>query len=102
MTAISQPAIEIVMEGCIRFRAPASKMVQMQFDLALPAAKDNPASLAYVVEDSNRAGKLAMQAIQNTLRQSPGLQARDGRIGHSYAVIEGKLQYVFQLCVRTK
>ena len=102
MTAISQPTIEIVMDGCIRFRAPASKLTQMQFDLALPAVKNDPASASYIVEDASRAGKLGLLAIQNTLGQSPGLQVRDGKIGLSYAVIEGKLQYMFQVCVRTK
>lgn len=98
----AQPDVAIIMEGVIQVRFPASKTTQMLFDLALPAGKEKPGTLAYVNDEAKGVAPAAMKVFQDMLRQSPGLQAVDGNIVLAYAVDEGKLRYVFQLGVRTR
>ena len=90
------------MEGVIQVRFPASKTTQMLFDLAIPAGKERPGTLTYVNQEAQGVAKAALKVFQNTLKQSPGLRPVDGNMVLDYVVIERKLQYVFQLGVRTK
>lgn len=100
--AVPQPTVSIVMDGFIRVQMPASFEVQAMFDLATPEMKGNPGTIGYVGREATKASEHAIKIITDMLKRSPGLVAHDGNVGLSYAVIEGKLQYVFQLCVHTK
>lgn len=102
LSIITEPEVAIIMEGVIQVRFPASKTTQMLFDLAIPAGKERPGTLTYVNQEAQGVAKAALKVFQNTLRQSPGLRPVDGNMVLSYVVVERKLQYVFQLGVRTK
>jgi hypothetical protein len=90
------------MDGFVRVQIPASNDVQMMFDLALPTDKDRPERLGYVDQEVHSISEHTIKILQDFLRRSPGLIARDGNVALNYAVIDGKLSYVFQISVHTR
>jgi hypothetical protein len=102
MKAVKQPQLTVVMEGYIRLQIPASASVQGLFDFAAAAVKATPEKLGYVVQEADEMGQQAVSIITDMLSRSPGIHAPNGNIGVSYAVIDGKLQYIYQLGVHTK
>lgn len=99
---VIQPTLSAVMNGWLRIQVPCSVGVQQMFDLAPPSAKMCPAELSYVQEEANVQATEAVQALQNMLRASPQLVATSPDVGLSYAVLGGKLQYIYQLGVMTR
>ena len=98
---VTQPTFSILMSGVIRLQVPASPQAQACFDLTIAALKEHPDQLDFVCQDVSASSGRAMKTIEDYMRRSPGL-SHDGKVGLSYSVIDGKLSYVFQLCVRTK
>jgi hypothetical protein len=99
---VIQPTLSAVMNGWLRIQVPCSVGVQQMFDLAPPSAKMCPAELSYVQKEANVQATEAVQALQNMLRSSPQLMATSPDVGLSYAVLGGKLQYIYQLGVMTR
>ena len=99
---VTQPVLTIVMSGVMRVQLPASPHVQAQFLLLAPNMREQPDKFDYVCKDAEAAAPHAIKIIQDMLQRSPGLQAPNGDVGLSYALLDGKLNYVFQLCVHTK
>jgi hypothetical protein len=102
MKPVLQPTVSAVMNGWLRIQVPCSIQVQQLFDMAPASAKKCPAELSFVQEEANVQATEAVRALQNMLRTSPQLIATSPDVGLSYAVLEGKLQYVYQLGVMTR
>ena len=97
-----QPELSIIMSGVIRLQVPSSPETQALFALAIPSMKEHPDRLGYVAHEANSMAQKAIGMLQDYLSRSPGLTVTNPQLGLSYAVIDGKLSYVFQLCINTK
>lgn len=102
MPVVQEPSFYIVMEGFIRLQIPASAEVQQLFMLAPRSVKKSPEKHAAVAEEAVKVTQQAQGMFANFLQSSPGLQVTQPMIGRSFAVVDGKLFYVFQLNVKTK
>lgn len=102
MKAVRRPEASIIMNGWIRMQFPATADTQRMFDLAPAAMKVLPGQLPYVAAETDQAAKQAIPALQQILAQNHNLVAPNADIGLSFAVVDGKLQYIFQIGVQTK
>lgn len=101
MRIVEHPTMEIIMSGHIRMQIPASSEAQMIYDLMAPDMKLTPDKHAFIAQEAADKGKMAIEFIGGTLRQSPGLVPMNNKLTPSIATIDGKLFYVFLLPVRS-
>jgi hypothetical protein len=98
---VTQPTISVHMAGHLRLQVPCSKPVQAIYDLQVPDLKANPGNVLEIKTEAEREGSNAAAALNQVLMNSPQLKPLTPQIGLSYAIVSGKLFYLFMLPVRS-
>jgi hypothetical protein len=98
---VAEPTLSIHMSGYLRMQTPCSKPIQAIFDLLTADLKRNPANVEEIAAEAGREGGKAAQALNQVLMNSPQLRQVSSQIGLSYAIVQGKLHYMYMLPVRS-
>ncbi len=98
---VAQPTLSVVMAGHLRLQVPCSKEVQAIFDLMSQDAKMEPNRRLEIQHEADLGGQMAVKVFEEAVSKSPQLRVVAPAIGINYAIVDGKLFYIYMLQVRS-
>jgi hypothetical protein len=103
MGHVAQPTLSLHMSGFMHLQVPATKETQQIFDLLPPQLKQEPHKSAVIVEEAKKAEQFAAQHFTVMFQNSPQLRPQHNpvQLRCSFAIVDGKLYYVYMVPVRS-